>query len=176
MNISSYKDRWKERNPDVVLAPYEKEDAPIRAIYGCVSDGILQIGETPPASMPDLLPGQMKVKDLNGFDPNDGSKLLGHPDGKIDAADRIYLGSTDPKVIIGFGNMFEYKNFDLNIFFYGMFGQYVANSNRAKYGALRLRIHLATAKLFERSIGTVDSRQSHEQISIGILQCLLRRR
>ena len=30
--------------------------------------------------------------------------------------------------------MFEYKNFDLNIFFYGMFGQYVANSNRAKYG------------------------------------------
>ena len=84
--------------------------------------------------MPDLLPGQMKVKDLNGFDPNDGSKLLGHPDGKIDAADRIYLGSTDPKVIIGVGNMFEYKNFDLNIFFYGMFGQYVANSNRAKYG------------------------------------------
>ena len=79
--------------------------------------------------MPDLLPGQMKVKDLNGFDPNDGSKLLGHPDGKIDAADRIYLGSTDPKVIIGFGNMFEYKNFDLNIFFYGMFSQYVANSN-----------------------------------------------
>ena len=134
LNISSYKDRWKERNPDVVLAPYEKEDAPIRAIYGCVSDGILQIGETPPASMPDLLPGQMKVKDLNGFDPNDGSKLLGHPDGKIDAADRIYLGSTDPKVIIGFGNMLEYKNFDLNIFFYGMFGQYVANSNRAKYG------------------------------------------
>ena len=134
LNISSYNDRWKERNPDVVLAPYEKEDAPIRAIYGCVSDGILQIGETPPASMPDLLPGQMKVKDLNGFDPNDGSKLLGHPDGKIDAADRIYLGSTDPKVIIGFGNMFEYKNFDLNIFFYGMFGQYVANSNRAKYG------------------------------------------
>ena len=134
LNISSYNDRWKERNPDVVLAPYEKEDAPIRAIYGSVSDGILQIGETPPASMPDLLPGQMKVKDLNGFDPNDGSKLLGHPDGKIDAADRIYLGSTDPKVIIGFGNMFEYKNFDLNIFFYGMFGQYVANSNRAKYG------------------------------------------
>ena len=85
--------------------------------------------------MPDLLPGQMKVKDLNGFDPEDGSKLIGHPDGKIDAADRIYLGTTDPDVIIGFGNTFEYKNFDLNIFFYGMFGQYVANSNRAKYGS-----------------------------------------
>ena len=68
LNISSYNDRWKERNPDVVLAPYEKEDAPIRAIYGCVSDGILQIGETPPASMPDLLPGQMKVKDLSGIE------------------------------------------------------------------------------------------------------------
>ena len=135
LNVSSYKDKWKERNPDVVLAPYEKNDAPIRAMYGCVSDGILQIGETPPESMPDLLPGQMKVKDLNGFDPDDGSKLLGHPDGKIDAADRVYLGTTDPKAIIGFGNIFEYKNFDLNIFFYGMFGQYVANSNRAKYGS-----------------------------------------
>lgn len=25
LNISSYNDRWKERNPDVVLAPYEKK-------------------------------------------------------------------------------------------------------------------------------------------------------
>lgn len=33
-NISSYKDRWKERNPDVVLDPWVGKHDPIRAVYG----------------------------------------------------------------------------------------------------------------------------------------------
>jgi len=133
-NISNYNDRWKERNPDVVLAPYQRVDDPIRAVYGYLSDGILQIEEQKPIAMPNLLPGQMKVRDVNGFDPTDGTKLIGHSDGKIDAADQVFLGTTDPKFIIGFGNSLEYSGFDFNIFFYGMFDQFVWDPNKSKYG------------------------------------------
>lgn len=135
LNLSSYNDRWKKRNPDVVLAPYQKEDDPIRAIYGYKSDGVLQIGEEKPAHMPDLMPGQMKIQDVNGFDPNDKTKLTGSPDGKIDDADRVYLGTTDPSLIFGIGNTFSYSGFDLNIFFHGVTNQIVWNANRGKYGS-----------------------------------------
>lgn len=135
INLSSYKDRWKERNPDVTLAPYERMDDQIRAIFGYLSDGILQIGETPPTYMPDLIPGQMKIKDVNGFDPDDNSRLIGYADGKINDADRVYLGSRDPKLIFGFGNTLSYANFDLNIFFYGVADQNIWNPNRSKYGS-----------------------------------------
>lgn len=135
INMSSYDDRWKERNPDVVLQPYEKVNDPIRAIYGYVSEGILQIGEEKPAHMPDLLLGMMKIKDMDGYDPNDNSKLLGHPDGKINEADKVYLGTRDPKLIFGLGNSFGYSGFDLNIFFYGVANQNIWNPNRSRYGS-----------------------------------------
>jgi TonB-linked SusC/RagA family outer membrane protein len=132
INFSKYIDRWKERSPDVVLAPYQKADDKIRAMYDYTSDGILQAGEAPPAYMPGLLPGQMKVKDINGFDAN--NKLTGTPDGKLNEADISNIGCSDPGYTIGIGNTMEYKNFDLNIFFYGMFNRLAWNDLRGTYG------------------------------------------
>jgi TonB-linked SusC/RagA family outer membrane protein len=54
-------------------------------------------------------------------------------DGKIDAADRQVTGNGLPKFLFGFGNDFAYKNWDLNIFFRGVFGHKLINSYRAFY-------------------------------------------
>lgn len=54
-------------------------------------------------------------------------------DGKIDAADRTITGNGLPKFLIGWGNDFTYKNFDMNIFFRGVFGHDLINSFRAFY-------------------------------------------
>ena len=51
----------------------------------------------------------------------------------ISAADRIVTGNGLPKLLIGFGNNFSYKNWDLNIFFRGVFGHDLVNSFRAFY-------------------------------------------
>lgn len=51
-------------------------------------------------------------------------------DGKITAEDRQIVGSTWPKFFGGLGNTFNYKNFDLNIFFTYSYGNYVWNHNR----------------------------------------------
>jgi iron complex outermembrane receptor protein len=54
-------------------------------------------------------------------------------DGTIDPLDRTVTGNGLPKVIMGWGNTFTYKNFDLNLFFRGVFGHDLINSYRAFY-------------------------------------------
>ena len=58
--------------------------------------------------------GDRMFKDLNG-------------DGIIDTKDQTFLGSPLPKFQFGFNNSFNYKRFDLNIFFSGSVGNKVYN-------------------------------------------------
>lgn len=63
--------------------------------------------------------GDIKYKDIN-------------KDGKIDENDRTSIGSPLPKFTFGFNNTFRYKNFDLNIFINGSYGNKVGNYNKYK--------------------------------------------
>ncbi|WP_281233971.1 SusC/RagA family TonB-linked outer membrane protein [Flavobacterium gelatinilyticum] len=45
--------------------------------------------------------------------------------------DYHYAGSAQPKLLLGWGNTFQYKKFDLNIFFRGVFGNKIFNATRA---------------------------------------------
>jgi TonB-linked SusC/RagA family outer membrane protein len=69
--------------------------------------------------------GNLLLEDISG--PN---KV---PDGYVDSYDRSVVGNGLPKILLGFGNSFIYKNWDLNIFFRGVFGHDLINSNRAFY-------------------------------------------
>lgn len=119
MNFSSYRDRWKERNPDVILSSYESENDPLRVYWGYELDGLVQPDEIVP-HMPGAYPGVQKVKDINGYDEN--NKLTGQPDGIINDADVVKIANQDPDFIFGFTNNLEFKNFDLNVHMYGMIG------------------------------------------------------
>ncbi|MEP7376944.1 MAG: TonB-dependent receptor [Chitinophagaceae bacterium] len=85
-------------------------------LYGFQYAGVVKTGETY-APQPNSKPGDPKYVDVNG-------------DGSITPADRTYLGNTNPRYIAGFGNDFQYKGFDLNVFFQGAFGYYLYNMNR----------------------------------------------
>lgn len=130
LNFATYQDKWKERNPDVVLDPWQGVNDPIRSKYGYITEGVVQVGQDV-AHMENELPGNLIYKDLNGFDNN--HQLTGTPDGKINDADKVFLGSTDPGFSFGIGNTFEYKGFDLNIFFYGMGDRVLLNANKNKF-------------------------------------------
>ena len=57
---------------------------------------------------PNLKPGDIKYKDLNG-------------DGKIDSNDMTEIGDpTVPQIVYGFGGSVQYKNFDFSVFFQGV--------------------------------------------------------
>ena len=143
LTFSKFKDRWKERAGDWKPAIYQKANDPIRARYSYLSDGIMQIGETVPAQ-PELFPGQIKVKDVNGFsrdasgdpivDENGRFIPTGQPDGRIDEADIVLLGSSDPDFIAGFSNTVKYKNFELRFHFNGMFGREIIDQTDLALG------------------------------------------
>ena len=130
LTFSLYRDKWKNRSDTWKPTAYSIYDAPLRGTYGYLSDGIIQVGETV-EHMPGALPGQIKIKDIDGFAYNpdgsiqvdaDGKPLkTGTPDGKLDDADKAFYGNEDPGYLLGLNNNFRWKNFDLNIYFYGQF-------------------------------------------------------
>lgn len=140
---SQYKTNWKERVSDWKPSVYESYNDPVRAQYSQIADGVMQIGEVVPAQ-PDLYPGQIKIKDLNGFqrdsagnpmtDANGVFLRTGAPDGKIDDADTVLLGSADPDFTAGLGNTITWKNFQLNFQFNGMFGREIVDQTDFTYG------------------------------------------
>jgi TonB-linked SusC/RagA family outer membrane protein len=130
LTFSTYNDRWKERDPNWKPAAYQKEQDPIRGVFAYIADGLLQPGEEAPAHQPQLLPGQVKLKNINGDD-------------KLNEEDMVLIGRNDPKFIFGFNNNFSYKNFDLNIYMYGQVGKIAgANSYYDAWGSYGNRIKL----------------------------------
>ena len=103
---------------------------PIGSFYGYIYDGIFataadfkthalpadQSGTPRPIANAGggIWYGDRMFKDLNG-------------DGIIDTRDQTFLGSPLPKFQFGFNNSFNYKGFDLNIFFSGSVGNKVYN-------------------------------------------------
>ncbi|MGB6153292.1 MAG: TonB-dependent receptor [Pricia sp.] len=127
LTFGRFRDRWKERDPSVILEVYEGENDRLRNIYGFLSDGIVQIGEAAP-QLPNAVPGDLNIRDVNGQDGE--GNLTGVPDGQIDAADRVILGNEQPDFNYGIDNTFQVGNFDLNIYLYGEYGRDLFNATR----------------------------------------------
>jgi TonB-linked SusC/RagA family outer membrane protein len=101
---------------------------PIGMFYGYKTDGIfkdqtalnnapLQFGQPVGTGAGETALGDVKYVDVNG-------------DGKIDAADKTFIGNPHPKFTYGFTNNFKYKNVDLSIFLQGSYGNDVMNLTR----------------------------------------------
>jgi TonB-linked SusC/RagA family outer membrane protein len=77
---------------------------PVDVFFGHVYDGIWQTGDDiANSAQPTALPGDVRVKDVNG-------------DGAIDEDDRAIQGNKQPDFSAGINNTISYKNFTLNFF------------------------------------------------------------
>jgi TonB-linked SusC/RagA family outer membrane protein len=114
LNVSWQKDKLVEgafgKQVDVLNNLFPGQ--PIRVIYGFDSDGMWQYADTALIRKFGLngntfTPGQVRPIDQNG-------------DNKIDANnDRVIIGHTRPRWVVGMTNSFTYKNFELSFFIYG---------------------------------------------------------
>jgi TonB-linked SusC/RagA family outer membrane protein len=93
-----------------------KEGSPVGSFYGYIYDGVNKADGTP------------IYRDIAGRNSN--NELIMEPDGVVNSDDRTIIGNPHPDFIFGFNNTFQYKNFDLNIFFQGVVGNDMMNFTR----------------------------------------------
>lgn len=116
---------------------------PVNVFYGHVTDGVfqtqtevdnhaLQMAGSNPATS--TAAGDIRFKDLNN-------------DGIINDKDRTFLGNPNPKFTYSFNNSFSYKNFDLTIFFQGVYGSDIYNANRMYSESMSVANNQTTATL-----------------------------
>lgn len=92
---------------------------PFRAYYGYQAIGIFQnleeIANSPTQFGNNITgPGDIRYADISGPD--------GVPDGIVDENDRTIIGNPNPDLLVNFNGSFEYKNFDFNFLFQGVYG------------------------------------------------------
>lgn len=109
-------------------AGLRKADYPFKAMFGYIYDGIWSEEERYVASVYGAKPGDPKFKDLNGYG-TDGEIIKGR-DGKLDEADKVYLGDGNPRYLGGFSNTLRYKSIELNFMIEAVLDKKVANLNR----------------------------------------------
>lgn len=104
----------------------QKSGFPVNSFYGFLTNGIFQsqsevdkYAVQVPGSDPynRTSAGDIRFKDINN-------------DGKIDDADRTFIGNPNPRYIFAMNNTFAYKGIDLSIFLQGVQGNDIFNANR----------------------------------------------
>ncbi len=96
---------------------------PLNSYFDYKKVGIWQLGEEELAKSYGSSVGQIHIQDTNN-------------DGKINANDRVIIGSDIPKFSAGMTNRFNYKNFDFSFFLFGRFGNTIVSGFHRDNNAL----------------------------------------
>lgn len=117
LTLSKYKSEWIERMPNYAYNLYEKQGrVTTNAWYYYKTNGIINADKS---NMPATQPASAQTPGYPILVDKDG-------DGEITVAD-VELTDNTPKLYLGLGNTFKYKNLDLSIFIYSKVGVYKYN-------------------------------------------------
>ncbi|MBD0254354.1 MAG: hypothetical protein ICV83_01440, partial [Cytophagales bacterium] len=90
-------------------------------------------------------PGDFKYRDIGSFDAD--GKIIGVPDGRINAADKTFIGNPWPKWVLGFNAGASFRGFDLSLFLQGVQGVDRYNSFKSILTNLKGDYSMSTAAL-----------------------------
>ena len=105
--------------PGLVGSYVQMVGQPMGTFLGYQYAGVWKQEEISTAAMYGAKPGDAKYVDVDR-------------NGVIDKDDIGIIGNAQPKFTYGINNTFRYRNFDLNIFFQGVYGNDVYNQNRVR--------------------------------------------
>lgn len=105
--------------------------SPAGLFTGYIAEGIFKdIADIQNHAVQSSTNGVLTINPTTGSWVGDIKYLDRDKNGVIDEKDRQVIGNPWPKFTLGFNNAFTYRNFDLNIFLYGSFGNDVLNYQR----------------------------------------------
>jgi TonB-linked SusC/RagA family outer membrane protein len=105
--------------PGIAGSFVQRVGQPIGTFLGYEFAGVWKTHESSTAALYGAKPGDCKYVDQN-------------KDRKIDKDDIVIIGNAQPKFTFGWNNTFIYSNFNLNIFWQGVYGNKVYNQNRIR--------------------------------------------
>ena len=99
-----------------------REGYPVGSFFGWIYDGVYQEGDDfIPGGGFEQIAGGEKFRDINGV-RNEAGELTGQSDNQLNSDDRTIIGNPHPDFTWGWNHDFQWKNFDLNLFFQGSQG------------------------------------------------------
>lgn len=107
---------------------------PLTAYFDYRKIGIWQLGEETEAAKFGRKVGEIKVEDNNGRGAD--GQLTGQPDGKINADDRVIIGSQVPEFTAGMTNRFSFKGFDFSFFLFARVGSTIRSGFHTTFNSL----------------------------------------
>lgn len=105
--------------PGLVGSFVQMVGQPMGTFLGYTYAGVWKQSEVTSAALYGAKPGDAKYVDLN-------------KDGKIDKNDIGIIGNAQPEWSFGVNNTFTFRDFDLNIFWQGVYGNDIYNQNRVR--------------------------------------------
>jgi TonB-linked SusC/RagA family outer membrane protein len=86
-------------------------------------------------------------------------------DGTIDQQDRTFIGDPAPKFEFGINNSFSYRNFDLNIYLTGVYGNKIYNMTRNNFTDPNSNLGMLKEVMNYANIGLIDGTGAADDIS-----------
>ncbi|MCC6286256.1 MAG: TonB-dependent receptor [Chitinophagaceae bacterium] len=110
---------------------------PVGVFRGYVMNGVWKTAEAASAAVYGAVPGYPKYVDQN-------------KDNKINGADIVDIGNSQPRFVFGWTNTFGFKNFDLNFFFQGVQGNKIYNVSRVRFERTTTDADATSVKILDR--------------------------
>ncbi|MFP4059493.1 MAG: SusC/RagA family TonB-linked outer membrane protein [Bacteroidales bacterium] len=145
VNFSTYQNKITKLDVPLTMLSFNggnliriEEGYPVSQFYGYLSDGIFTSEEeldalnaTSPTGYYQVAGtrvGDVRFKDIAGRDST--GAVIPIPDGRVDDADRTFIGSPIPDFVYGASFSAEYKGFDFAMSWSGVYGNELFNGNR----------------------------------------------
>ncbi len=144
-NFSAFSNKVTKLNEPDFMLTYNgshliriEEGRPVSQFYGYKTDGIFTdqaeldaLNQNSPDEFyqdENTRLGDVKFMDIGGSDENDN--FIPIPDGKIDDADKTFIGNPLPDFTAGLNFSIDYKSFDLSMTWSAVYGNELYNANR----------------------------------------------
>lgn len=161
--FSWYRNFYVKRDPSYVLQVYEKQRMDKGDVWYCLVERIAPGNRNAGSIVAVDTNGILRDAEGNPIILNGKYQYSGAPDGLIDEADYAFMCNNTP-MPFSLNNTFEWRNFDLTVYIYGMFHNWQRNATWAGFATSMNRVYLYE----ENTMADIRQRFSYDNVDSDV--------